>query len=108
MPKVDSYAPAWLCRPSPGVNLFTSSAIQSPAETEQNGSSVAIPNGPTKTAAKRGTEVFVVVDNEIRWADLTRLKDQWQQQQARQKKGSAGASSDSKSEDLPSYRVSAR
>lgn len=106
MPKVNSYAPAWLCRPSPGANLFTSNAIKSPAEDQANGSKFAVPNGPTKTVAQRGTEVFTVVDNEIRWADLARLKDQWQQQQARQKKGSVSATNDSKTTDLPSYRVS--
>ncbi|KAJ5238440.1 hypothetical protein N7468_003059 [Penicillium chermesinum] len=101
MPKVNSFAPAWLCRPSPGASLFTSSAIQSPAD-QQNGAKSALYNGPTKTIAKRGTEIFTVVDNEIRWADLARLKEQWQQQQARQKKGAIGAKPIT---DLPSYRV---
>jgi nucleoporin NUP82 len=36
--------------------------------------------GPTRTLAKRGNEVFTVVDNQIRWSSLTRLKDEWQQQ----------------------------
>jgi nucleoporin NUP82 len=44
-----------------------------------------------------------VVDNEIRWSNLARLKDQWQQQ-TKQKKGTAeaGNATDAK---LPSYRV---
>lgn len=32
---------------------------------------------PVRTLARRGTEVFTVVDNQIRWADLARLKDEW-------------------------------
>jgi nucleoporin NUP82 len=45
-----------------------------------------------------------VVDNEIRWSNLARLKDQWQQQ-TRQKKEftEAGNVTDAK---LPSFRVS--
>ena len=88
MPKVNSYAPAWLCRPSPGASLFTSTSVKNPAQDLQNGSKFAAPRGATRTIAKRGNEVFVVVDNEIRWSDLSRLKDQWQQQ-ARQKRDSA-------------------
>lgn len=44
-------------------------------------------SGATRTIAKRGNEVFAVVDNEIRWSNLARLKDQWQQE-IKQKKGS--------------------
>jgi len=28
--------------------------------------------------ASRGTEIFTVVGNKIRWADLARVKDQWE------------------------------
>lgn len=31
--------------------------------------------------ARRGTEIFVVVDNEIRWSDLCLLKDDWEEAQ---------------------------
>ncbi|CAI7669949.1 unnamed protein product [Penicillium viridicatum] len=104
MPKVNSYAPAWLCRPSPGAKFLSSSSAQSPAEDLQNGSK-RISNGATRTIAKRGNEVFAVVDNEIRWSNLARLKDQWQQE-IKQKKGSA--SQDEQQADhtqLPPYRV---
>jgi nucleoporin NUP82 len=99
MPKVTSYAPAWLCRPSPGASLFTSSSVKSPAQALQV-VKPAVADGPTRTIAKRGNEVFVVVDNEIRWSNLARLKDQWQQQ-TRQKKSAA-----EKNAEAAPYRVS--
>jgi len=89
MPKVNSYAPAWLCRPSPGASLFTSTSDKGPAQALENGSKAVTPNAANRTIAKRGNEVFAVIDNEIRWSDLARLKDQWQQE-ARQKKSSTG------------------
>jgi nucleoporin NUP82 len=103
MPKVNSYAPAWLCRPSPGASFLTSKSSQSPAE-DINKSSKPPTYGPSRTIARRGNEVFAVVDNEIRWSNLARLKDQWQQQ-TRQKKEftEAGNVTDAK---LPSFRVS--
>ncbi|KAJ5605597.1 hypothetical protein N7510_008378 [Penicillium lagena] len=98
MPKVTSYAPAWLCWPSPGASLFTSSSVKSPAQALQV-VKPAVADGPTRTIAKRGNEVFVVVDNEIRWSNLARLKDQWQHQ-TRQKKSAA-----EKNAEAPPYRV---
>ncbi|KAJ5896829.1 Nucleoporin NUP82 [Penicillium subrubescens] len=100
MPKVKSYAPAWLCRPSPGASLFTSNPDKSPAQDLQNKAKPSTQIGATRTIAKRGNEVFVVIDNEIRWSNLARVKDQWQQQ-ARQKKAK-----DQTTDSLPpSYRV---
>ncbi|KAJ5673204.1 hypothetical protein N7507_002331 [Penicillium longicatenatum] len=84
----NSYAPAWLCRPSPGASLLTSASDKDPAQVLENGLKAVAPNAATRTIAKRGNEVFAVIDNEIRWSDLARLKDQWQQE-ARQKKSSA-------------------
>ncbi|KAJ5140460.1 hypothetical protein N7448_003868 [Penicillium atrosanguineum] len=105
MPKVNSYAPAWLCRPSPGASLFTSTSVKSPAEGLQNEKNISGTNGPTRTIAKRGHEVFAVVDNEIRWSNLARLKDQWEQQ-SKQKKAAAGqAKETTDGSDIPSYRV---
>ncbi len=37
--------------------------------------------GHRRTIARRGTEIFVVVDNEIRWSDLCMLKDVWEEGQ---------------------------
>ncbi|KAJ5151161.1 Nucleoporin NUP82 [Penicillium canariense] len=100
MPRVNSYAPAWLCRPSPGADLFTSSSVKDPAQDLQKEPNPFADSGATRTVAKRGNEVFAVVDNEIRWSNLTHLKDQWQQQ-ARQKKNKQHTNGSSP----PSYRV---
>ncbi|KAH3975010.1 hypothetical protein HBI55_173900 [Parastagonospora nodorum] len=71
MPKVLSYTPNWLSRPSPGYQLF--------APRQANGNGVAAKKkkdfGPRKTIATRGSEVFVAVGHEIRWADLVNLKE---------------------------------
>ncbi|KAM0714803.1 hypothetical protein Q7P37_009267 [Cladosporium fusiforme] len=65
MPKVLSYTPEWLSRPSAGFKLFQSSQPQSKQQHE----------GPRKTIAHRGTEVFVAVGRELRWSDLSLLRD---------------------------------
>ena len=62
-------------------------------------------NGAIRTIAKRGNEVFAVVDNEIRWSNLARLKDQWQQEM-KQKKGSASQTEEQiDHSQIPPYRV---
>lgn len=105
MPKVNSYAPGWLCRPSPGAKFLSSNSTKAPAEMQQGGKSSA--NGPTRTIAKRGNEVFAVIDNEIRWSNLARLKDQWEHQ-VKQKKGPAGQRGENgDSTETPPYRVCA-
>ncbi|KAL4785529.1 hypothetical protein BJX76DRAFT_180564 [Aspergillus varians] len=77
MPKVISYTPPWLSRPSPGASLFSSpspkdlGSLRNPKDTGYV--------GPSRTLARRGNEVFTVIDNQIRWSSLTRLKDEWQQ-----------------------------
>lgn len=72
MPKVLGYTPSWLVRPSPGFELFAPNS----SSNTSNGHRAALDySGPTKTVAKRGTEVFVAVGNEIRWSDLTLLKE---------------------------------
>ncbi|GAD93109.1 nuclear pore complex protein An-Nup82 [Paecilomyces variotii No. 5] len=88
MPKVISYTPPWLCRPSPGARFFTSATPQSSNAQAANGQLPARYEGPTRILAKRGSEVFAVVDNQIRWSNLTTLKDEWQLE-ARSKRKSA-------------------
>lgn len=107
MPKVNSYAPAWLCRPSPGASLFTSSSVTSSAQNTQVANKSPNITGARRTIAKRGNEVFAVIDNEIRWSNLARVKDQWQQE-AKQKKAATAAQTKEqvKGGDVPSYRVS--
>jgi nucleoporin NUP82 len=69
MPKVLSYTPDWLSRPNPGYQLF--------APKQANGASTRKKKdfGPRKTIATRGSEIFVAVGHEIRWADLVNLKE---------------------------------
>ncbi|CAO1603256.1 hypothetical protein XANCAGTX0491_006845 [Xanthoria calcicola] len=85
MPKVLSYTPSWLSRPSSGFELF-SSTNKPKAFGPQDGvqprarSSVKEQEylGPRRTIAHRGSEIFVVVDNNIRWADLSIVKYDWE------------------------------
>ena len=83
MPKVIAHTPAWLSPPSSGSNIFDPTpkrrspdsparrAAQSPTPTEYA--------GPTRLLAHRGTEVFTAVGNELRWADLTTVKQDWEE-----------------------------
>ncbi|KAE8352978.1 hypothetical protein BDV28DRAFT_117993 [Aspergillus coremiiformis] len=80
MPKVISYTPPWLSRPSPGASLFSSTAPKTSESISDKLRQEVDYTGPTRILAKRGNEAFTVVDNQIRWSSLTRLKDEWQQQ----------------------------
>ena len=115
MPRVISYNPAWLSRPSPGFQLFnTASQKQETISKVTNGSSHQGEYvGPNRTIARRNTEIFVVVGRQIRWADLPSLKDQWhaiQETPSKKPKGKIiGAAEDQGEEDAApedgSYRV---
>ncbi|OKL60995.1 hypothetical protein UA08_03645 [Talaromyces atroroseus] len=76
MPKVVGHTPPWLCRPSPGASFFTRHPSKKPDGRTQNGNGTEY-QGPQRTLARRDTEVFAVVDNQIRWADLATLKAEW-------------------------------
>lgn len=39
-------------------------------------------DGPNRTIARRGAEVFTVVGKHIRWADLSMLKENFEEQKA--------------------------
>jgi nucleoporin NUP82 len=86
MPKIISHTPAWLSRPSPGFDLFSpdnkklsSELPKLKAKQPTNGTKKKDEwLGPNCILAKKGTEVFVVVDNTIRWADLRLLKENWE------------------------------
>ncbi|KAG6036878.1 hypothetical protein E4U41_005461 [Claviceps citrina] len=91
MPKIKSYSAPWLSSiNAPGHQLFAPSdeparsRALSPASGNQS-----LP-GPRRTIARRGTEVFVAVGKEIRWADLAYLKDEWSMRQSRGRTSSAG------------------
>ncbi|KAF7594528.1 hypothetical protein BBP40_008975 [Aspergillus hancockii] len=93
MPKVISYTPPWLSRPSPGASLFSSTAPKTSENISDKLRQEIDYTGPTRTIAKRGNEVFTVVDNQIRWSSLTRLKDEWQQR-TRSSKSPSGQQED--------------
>lgn len=85
MPQIISYTPPWLCKPNPGWEIFTPSAKDTayPSLSQNAGSKREPKPGPRRTIAQRGTEVFVAVGKEIRWADLVYLKEAWEDQQER-------------------------
>lgn len=112
MPKVISYTPAWLSKPNPGHEIFTQKTVGAPASTS-NGSSASSKRiskpGPRRTVARRGTEVFIAVGKEIRWADLVYLKEAWEDKQSRNTFGKGkGRDSDNQYEGdhAQGYRVS--
>ncbi|KAI2630892.1 hypothetical protein GGR54DRAFT_175559 [Hypoxylon sp. NC1633] len=81
MPKIKSYTPAWLLPPSPGHDLFAPNTTESPNGSSYT-SNASSKSSPRRTLARRGTEVFIAVGKEIRWADLVYLKERWQEKQA--------------------------
>ncbi|KAL9593611.1 MAG: hypothetical protein Q9219_007470 [cf. Caloplaca sp. 3 TL-2023] len=93
MPRILSYTPSWLSRPSAGFDLFTPS-LPNTLPSTQTGYSVPLNGdrqekeyqGPLKTIAHRATEVFTVVDNQIRWSDLSVLKYEWENSNGRRTK----------------------
>ena len=93
MPRIISYTPSWLSRSSPGFELFnhSPSTLSLPNKDGKTQFQPQMVNGeaktsgveytgPTKIIARRNTEVFVVVENQIRWSDLCMLKDNWTEQ----------------------------
>ncbi|KZF21699.1 hypothetical protein L228DRAFT_261841 [Xylona heveae TC161] len=121
MPRILSYTPSWLLRPSPGFDVFAGSPKRDilPSKTpSQSSPSKDAPSkdgylGPARNLAHRGTEVFVVVDNQIRWAGLSLLKVNWKEQEERKEFRKLGGSRDisspdeeaSDASDIGSYRV---
>lgn len=85
MPKAISYTPEWLSKPNPGFEIFTGTS--SGAAASSNGSNTnrkrSTKPGSRRTIARRGTEVFIAVGKEIRWADLVYLKEAWEDKQRR-------------------------
>lgn len=73
MPKIISATPSWLRRPSPGSELFAPLPDAKPTKPGRP--------GPRRTIARKDTQVFVAVGNQIRWADLALLQAQWKEKQ---------------------------
>ena len=111
MPQIISYTPPWLSRPNPGWEIFTPSATDAsyPSLTQKSHSKTSAKPGPRRTIAQRGTEVFIAVGKEIRWADLVYLKEAWEDSQERQKSSYKGKRGEPQSqyeeEHAQGYRV---
>ncbi|KAI6716088.1 hypothetical protein JHW43_001346 [Diplocarpon mali] len=97
--KIKEYTPGWLSKPSPAHEIFSSVSSKTTG-AQLNGSASAGKNpaksGPRRTIARRGTEVFIAVGKEIRWADLVYLKDSYEE---KRKGNSYGSSTLGKSRD---------
>ena len=104
MPRVISYTPSWLSRPSPGFDLFASKSKASTRATNGPSNATEQP-GPHKTIACRGSEIFVAAGNEIRWSDLVLLQETCSALKFSQSHSQAGQTT-SRDEIRP-YRVSA-
>lgn len=92
MPKVKCYSAAWLAKNATGHQLFEPSpeaarsrALASPYASKKK----PVVQGPRRTIARRGTEVFVAVGKEIRWGDLAYIKEEWTNNPARDRRGSS-------------------
>ncbi|KAI1180169.1 hypothetical protein F4777DRAFT_364071 [Nemania sp. FL0916] len=86
MPKIKAYTPAWLSSPSPGHQLFAPNPDDS-GNGPSYASRAASTTGPRRTIAIKGSEVFIAVGKEIRWADLIYLKERWQEKTAQGRGG---------------------
>lgn len=77
MSKVKAYTPSWLSKPAPGHALFQ--ATSEDIRTSVFSSKRTARPGPRRTIAKRGSEVYVAVNREMRWGDLVYLKQAWEE-----------------------------
>lgn len=88
MPQVLGYTPTWLSKPNPGHEIFTArqTGVQTASGSSYNSNEKKTnKGGPKRTIARRGTEVFIAVGKEIRWADLVYLKETWENKQENQR-----------------------
>lgn len=97
MPKVLAYTPEWLSRNNPGFQLFDNAQPTQTQAQARHRDSIQLENGngsnsdyvgPIKTIARRGAEIFTAVGKHIRWADLSMLKENFEEQKATPTKAS--------------------
>ena len=117
MPKIISYTPGWLSRPSPGFQTFNTA--NSTSSSASKGSSQRCSEdlgngdyaGQNRTLAQRGTEVYLAVGKQIRWTDLVSLKEEYEEQlQTPSRKPRSTSDADQRREEVDgpedgSYRV---
>lgn len=75
MPRILKNTPRWLSRPSPGFQTLAAPSSLSPDRRDEVTSGAPKRRELAKRIACRGTEVFVVVRDELRWSDLVMLKE---------------------------------
>ncbi|KAB8289835.1 hypothetical protein EYC80_010467 [Monilinia laxa] len=88
MPHVLGYTPTWLSKPNPGHEIFTAGPTSNQTSSGNSYTSndrKSTSSGPRRTIARRGTEIFIAVGKEIRWADLVYLKETWENNQGNQR-----------------------
>ncbi|RAL60568.1 hypothetical protein DID88_009764 [Monilinia fructigena] len=88
MPQVLGYTPAWLSKPNTGHEIFTAGPTNnqtSSGSSYKSNNRESTYSGPRRTIARRGTEIFIAVGKEIRWADLVYLKETWENKQGNQR-----------------------
>jgi nucleoporin NUP82 len=73
MPRIVEYTPAWLTRPSMGFEIFSKAS-----EDDKSNGTTAQKTSVERLMVRRGTQVFIVVENELRWTDLVYLKDAYE------------------------------
>jgi nucleoporin NUP82 len=112
MPATLARTPEWLSRPNPGYNIFMESELQASAgysATAANSSRKrAAKPGPRRTIARRGTEIFIAVGKEIRWADLVYLKEAWEETSSKPRGKKQSKDSQYTEDHAQGYRVSFR
>lgn len=86
MPNILARQPAWLDRNTPAFDFFQSN--KSRQEEDEQGR-----DAPVRKIAHRGTEIFAVVGDELRWSDLAMLRN------------ASSSSSSSGTAKQPAYKV---
>ncbi|KAL3425036.1 nuclear pore complex protein An-Nup82 [Phlyctema vagabunda] len=104
MPKVTSYTPAWLSKPTPGHGIFTATATNTSNGSGHELKKKKAKPGPNRRIVHRGTEVFIAVGKEIRWADLVYLKETWEDKQLSEKQARGKGKYASSPRDQPDDR----
>ncbi|OCK85256.1 hypothetical protein K432DRAFT_413447 [Lepidopterella palustris CBS 459.81] len=105
MPKVLSYTPSWLSRPSPGFDLFAANS-NAPTKAPNGLGKATEYSGPLRTIATRNSEVFVAVGNEIRWSDLVLLQETDKASRSRFSRSQSRSERTAYEDDVGFYRVS--
>lgn len=70
MPKILARDPDWLGTGTPGFRLFQQNNIAKSKRSPE-----VQYEGAQRKIARRGTELFVAVGNELRWSEVGLLKD---------------------------------